>query len=306
MQKPLKIGVIGDVMLDVYLQGTSHRLSPEAPVPVVSEYTVDYRPGGAANVALNIIALGADPVLIGAIGSDDAAANLKAAMAKASISDDHLQATLPYTTTKSRVIVNGKHVVRLDKEWKQVNSSPLVDIEAALQSIGAIDGLILQDYNKGVLSPTVITSIMEWSKQRLIPVFVDPKFDNFGLYQGATLIKPNKKEAEHILQCNIETSNAVIKVRDLLQQLNTDYAVITLGGDGLVIANQEDAQYFEAIPLESPDVCGAGDALIAVAAFGILQGFSLDRLGRHMVQAGWSVCKQIGVAPLVVEDLQTY
>jgi rfaE bifunctional protein kinase chain/domain len=218
-----RIAVIGDMMLDGYFWGDVKRISPEAPVPVMEVEDEFFRFGGAANVALNILTLGGIPVPVGVIGNDNYGNIFSSLIKEKNIEDDGIiiDNARP-TTTKTRVIANNQHVVRIDKESKayidhKIESKILAHVENLLNKL---DGIILQDYNKGILTPSLISNIISIANKKNILVTVDPKFDNFFEYKNVTVFKPNRKETETVLGIRIKSDKDISSAgKDLLQKL---------------------------------------------------------------------------------------
>ena len=204
----LRILVIGDVMLDAYVMGKVNRISPEAPVPIVSLENKDARIGGAGNVALNLLALGAKPIICGVIGEDSSGDKLLNLFEKNGISTDGLVKSMARkTTVKTRVISNKQQLLRIDSE----STFPLLESEEiklndTIQNIinQGIDGIIFEDYNKGVLTDSVIQNAIKIAKEKDIPTAVDPKKENFLSYRGVSLFKPNLKELKEGLNLNFD------------------------------------------------------------------------------------------------------
>ena len=236
----LNILVVGDVMIDRYLTGHVDRISPEAPVPVVAQVEREDRLGGAANVALNIQSVGADLVLCGVVGQDTDSSHFFSLLEEAGLPDSGILVSDERTTTvKTRIIADHQHLLRLDKE----NSNPLSDLESLrfckiIEDIfehKRIDAVILQDYNKGVLCHDVIAWILEKCKQVKIPVVVDPKFDNFWLFKGVDLFKPNLREICDALKKNIaiDQSALVEATNEIREKLGNKRTLITLSEHGV-------------------------------------------------------------------------
>jgi rfaE bifunctional protein kinase chain/domain len=205
--KKRKIAVIGDVMLDKYVYGDVSRISPEAPVQVVDIKSTEYKLGGAANVANNIKSLEAEPVLIGVIGDDiDGDYFLETMKKQNLITKGIFKDTTRPTTTKTRVIAHSQHILRIDSEKKMdIMGKAGRDILKFIQTnLDDFDSVILQDYNKGVLSKDAILSIISMCREKNKPVYVDPKFDNFFEYKNVTIFKPNRKEIQDVLGIRID------------------------------------------------------------------------------------------------------
>ena len=208
------IAVVGDLMLDCYFRGIVKRISPEAPVPVIEVDNEFYRFGGAANVALNLVKLGANPFPLGVVGKDSYSDIFRNLLAEANITAECLitDEKRP-TTAKTRVIAHHQHVVRIDKESTESISPEIEDtiIKSLEERINILDGIILQDYNKGVLTPSLIEKVITLANKHNILITVDPKFNNFFSYKNVTVFKPNRKEAEDVLGMRIKTSEDVDK-----------------------------------------------------------------------------------------------
>ena len=234
-----KIAVIGDMMLDCYFRGDVKRVSPEAPVPVVEVENEFFRFGGAANVALNILKLGGLPLPAGIIGNDNDGTIFTSLLKEANIMSEGIivDSSRP-TTAKTRVIAGNQHVVRIDKESKQniSNKTEKKLLDYITSSISHLDGIILEDYNKGVLTKTFIKDIISLANKKDIFITVDPKFNNFFEYKNVSVFKPNKKEAEDILGIKIRGGEDVTKAgKTILKKLNAWNVLLTLGSEGIAV-----------------------------------------------------------------------
>ena len=229
----LKIAVIGDMMLDCYFWGDVKRISPEAPVPVVEVGNEFYRFGGAANVALNILKLGGIPFPVGVIGYDNYGTIFKSLITEANIPDEGIiiDEDRP-TTAKTRVIADNQHVVRIDKEskdylGKKIQSKVFDYIEKNIKDFG---GIILQDYNKGVLTSSLIEKIIQLANKNKVLITVDPKFNNFFNYKNVTVFKPNRKEAEDVLGMRLRSDEDITSAgKKIIEKINAKYLLLTLG-----------------------------------------------------------------------------
>jgi len=303
-----KIAVIGDLMLDGYFWGNVHRVSPEAPVPVVEIDDEFFRFGGAANVALNILKLGGIPFPIGIIGNDSNGDIFTGLLKQNNIPDDGIIFTNNRpTTTKTRVIANNQHVVRIDKE----NKLP-VDGEIELKLIKLIskclnefDAVILEDYNKGVLTPKVISAVSETAKKHKTVVTVDPKFLNFFAYSGVTVFKPNRKETEDALGMRIRGEKDLEEAgKTLLEKIDTDYALITLGEGGMALFEKGKAHSKIATKARKvADVSGAGDTVISTLTMALISGANIYEAAYLANFAGGLVCEEVGIIPIEIEKL---
>jgi rfaE bifunctional protein kinase chain/domain len=302
------IAIIGDMMLDGYFWGDVTRVSPEAPVPVVEIDNEFFRFGGAANVALNISSIGGNPLPIGIIGNDRDGKTFLSLMDKADLNSDGIfyDEHRP-TTTKTRVIAGKQHVVRIDKESKDpINNELELKILQFLESnISKIDAIILQDYNKGVLTEKIIETSIKIGNENNKIVSVDPKFINFKKYKNATVFKPNKKESEDILGVRISADEDITYAgKELLKLLNAKYVLLTLGEKGIALF-QNDADELR-IPTKArkvADVSGAGDTVIATITYALACGLKIDEAAYIANYAGGLVCEEVGIVPIERDKL---
>ncbi len=304
----LKIAVIGDMMLDCYFWGDVKRISPEAPVPVVEIGNEFYRFGGAANVALNILKLGGIPHPIGIIGPDNHGSIFTSLINESKIlSNGIFDDSGRPTTTKTRVIAEKQHVVRLDMESKQNLSKNLQNkiFNYLVEIINDIDGVILQDYNKGVLTPSLIEKIIELANQNKVPITVDPKFHNFFLYKNVTVFKPNRKEAEDVLGMKIATIEDVTAAGNkILEKLNAKYVLLTLGEEGIAIFTKgKKEKRMPTKAREVADVSGAGDTVISTVTMALAAGADILEACFLANYAGGIVCQEVGIVPIEKDKL---
>lgn len=303
-----KIAVIGDMMLDGYFWGDVKRISPEAPVPVLEVEEEFFRFGGAANVALNILTLGGIPVPIGVIGYDNYGTIFSSLLKEKNIDDDGIiiDDERP-TTTKTRVIANSQHVVRIDKESKAyINGKIEKKILAYLESVlDNLDGIILQDYNKGILTPSLITKIVSIANKKNILITVDPKFDNFFAYKNVTVFKPNRKETESVLGTRIKTDSDISSAgKELLSKLKPDYVLLTLGEGGIAVFEKSGKE--NRMPTKArkvADVSGAGDTVISTLTIGLAAGADIYEASFLANYAAGVVCGEVGIVPIEKEKL---
>lgn len=303
-----KIAVIGDMMLDGYFWGDVKRISPEAPVPVLEVEEEFFRFGGAANVALNILTLGGIPVPIGVIGYDNYGTIFSSLVKEKNIDDDGIiiDDERP-TTTKTRVIANSQHVVRIDKESKAyINGKIEKKILAYLESVlDNLDGIILQDYNKGILTPSLITKIVSIANKKNILITVDPKFDNFFAYKNVTVFKPNRKETESVLGTRIKTDSDISSAgKELLSKLKPDYVLLTLGEGGIAVFEKSGKE--NRMPTKArkvADVSGAGDTVISTLTIGLAAGADIYEASFLANYAAGVVCGEVGIVPIEKEKL---
>jgi D-beta-D-heptose 7-phosphate kinase/D-beta-D-heptose 1-phosphate adenosyltransferase len=295
-------------MLDQYFWGNVSRISPEAPVPVVEIESESYRFGGAANVSHNVATLGACVIPVGVIGDDNSGMVLKRLHEEKGFPVQGLivDSDRP-TTVKTRIIAHGQHVVRTDREMKKgisrkIQSQILDFFESKLD---AIDGLILEDYNKGLLVPHVIESVIGWSNRKGVPIFVDPKFDHFMHFKHVTLFKPNRKETADILGVPLDSAEALERAGErLLEKLEVGGVLITLGAEGMMLMEAGKPVY--RIPTQAQkvhDVSGAGDTVIATMAVSFTGGADLREAAYIANHAAGIVCGEVGVVPVDADHL---
>ena len=297
------IAVIGDVMLDRYIWGKVSRISPEAPVPVVDVVEESNHLGGASNVALNIRSLGAVPVLFGVVGEDANARELKSIFEHEKIITDFLvEDDARPTTVKTRIIAGSQHVARIDYEDRQQISEDTTRrvIDRLENHIGSIEIIILQDYNKGVIGPSLIHQVIELAQKHEIPVLVDPKFNNFFEYQGVSVFKPNRNETEDALKIKLSDEKSFEEAaRTLHNRLNSEHVLLTLGDKGmLLLKNDGEITRVATRARNVADVSGAGDTVIATLAVAMASGATLVEAAHIANFAGGLVCEEVGIVPV--------
>ena len=306
-----KIGVVGDIMLDTYWWGVVDRISPEAPVPVVSLQRKETRVGGAANVALNLRALGAPTTLFSVIGKDAEGAELDSLLNKEGINTSYIHSSdTRVTTNKVRIMGRNQQMMRLDHEHTNDISS---EQEAALLAsfYKYVDTekpslIILEDYNKGVLTPNIITSVIDYCNAKGIPTAVDPKQKNFLAYKNCTLFKPNLKEVKEGLKITIGdiTVQNMNKVHTALNEsLQNTISFITLSEHGVYFSDGEAQKLIPTHIRNISDVSGAGDTVIAVASLVYASSKNMLLAAEVSNIAGGMVCELVGTAPINKNDL---
>ena len=302
----LRALIIGDVMVDSYMWGRVERISPEAPVPIVTVSKKETRPGGAANVALNVLSLGATPLLCSVIGNDDAGKQFSKMIAGMKMDSSLLVKNDKRTTTvKTRIIGNNHQMLRVDEEQDGAIPSSAMDemlsrIIPVLKNHKA-DVVIFEDYDKGVISEELINEVVTQANKNGIPVAVDPKKKNFLNYKDITLMKPNLKELREGLKMDIENDNlASIKnaVKKLQQSQKIQSVLLTLSEKGIFISSDSIQKIFPAHVRNISDVSGAGDTVISVAALCIALGLPPEITARLSNLAGGQVCEKAGVVPV--------
>ena len=270
-----RVAIVGDAMLDVYLRGDVDRISPEAPVPVVRVRSRTLALGGAANVAQNVAAAGASCALVAAVGRDDAAgATLREALTRVQGNADSLVAVTRPTTTKTRVLARAQQVVRFDEEDDADLSGDDVArvVDAVTRAVSSADALVLEDYNKGVLVPSVIEAAIRTARERRIPIVVDPKYRNFFSYRGATVFKPNRRELEAAMGAAVDLDHPEA-LPVIFQRLGVDHLLLTLGERGMaLIAAGGEVRRIPTMARDVYDVVGAGDTVTAYLATSLAAG----------------------------------
>lgn len=309
--KGKKIAVIGDVMLDKYVYGDVNRISPEAPVQVVDVNKTEYKLGGAANVANNIKSLDAEPVLIGVIGDDLDGDMFLETLRKQKITRDGIfkDVSRP-TTAKTRVIAHAQHIIRIDHEVKQdVMGKVFKGISNFLKSnLRAFECVVLQDYNKGVLSKDFIHEIIAMCNRAGKHVLVDPKFDNFFEYKNVTVFKPNRKEIQDVMGVRIDGEDAIIEIgKKLTNIINCKWLILTRGEKGMMLFDKEDGKtVVHNIPTKArkvADVSGAGDTVISTLAVALCGGTGINEAIILANQAAGLVCEEVGIVPIYKKTL---
>lgn len=306
-----RVVVIGDAMLDRYLIGDTDRLSPEAPVPVVTVRSTRWALGGAANVAANIVAIGSQALLTGAVGADPHADQIRAELAAANIADGYLvEVTDRPTTTKTRVVARGQQVVRIDEESdRPLDASDTEKVWAAVEALlASADALVLEDYNKGTLTPSLIRRAIEAARLRRIPVVVDPKYHHFFEYRGATVFKPNRRELEAALGAEVNFAVDPGTLAAARERLGVDHLLVTLGAEGMVLSSPNAApRQIPSRAREVFDVSGAGDTVTAWVAVALAAGATVDEAAYLANYAAGLEVAKAGVATVApAEVLRTY
>jgi rfaE bifunctional protein kinase chain/domain len=309
--KNKRIAVIGDVMLDKYVYGEVSRISPEAPVQVVDIKATEYKLGGAANVANNIKSLEAEPVLIGMIGDDFEGDHFLETMKRQKLTTRGIfkDRTRP-TTSKTRVIAHSQHIIRIDSEIKMdIMGRAAEEMFRFLKTnLSSFESVILQDYNKGVLSKEIIGRIIALCKSKNKPVYVDPKFDNFFEFKDVTIFKPNRKEIQDALGVRIDGDDSAFDAgKKLIDVLNCEWLVLTRGEKGMMLFDREKGEIVVYnIPtraLKVADVSGAGDTVISTLAVTLSGGANIKEAIVLANNAAGLVCEEVGIVPIYKKDL---
>ncbi len=311
----LNIMIIGDVMVDSYLWGKVERISPEAPIPIVALRKREHRMGGAANVAMNIRAMGAKPILCSVIGTDDKGDIFLELMKKEKMNaSGSVRSQRRITTTKFRIFGNAYQLLRVDEEVEDdlvhadyLTLSRVIDRILETENVHCI---IFQDYNKGVLTPKLIQEVIKKARKRNIPTAVDPKRKNFDAFSNVTLFKPNLKELKEGLKIELdaEDRDTIIETAQALRErIRCDYVMTTLSEHGMLMSmtdRMDQKNLFIPAHVRSiSDVSGAGDTVISVASLCLAAQRSPYEIAYISNLAGGLVCEEIGVVPVSKDKL---
>jgi rfaE bifunctional protein kinase chain/domain len=297
--------VIGDLMLDAYMWGKAERISPEAPVPIVDVFKEEIRPGGAANVALNLVSLGAKVSLCGCVGTDFYGKELIQICENQGFNTEFI---FPFenrrTTIKTRLIAGSQQVVRIDKEDKfslETENTKKV-LNALLPKIPDFQAIIFEDYDKGMITKELITAVVAEAKKYDIPVAIDPKFQHFFDYQEVTLFKPNLKELNEGLHLHLakeDLSKICAAVLELRKKMPHSHTLITLSENGMIYIDEAgNFHHYPAHLRKIADVSGAGDTVISIIGLGLAIEVPFIKLIEIANIAGGLVCEEVGVVPI--------
>jgi len=303
-----RIAVLGDIMVDRYIRGSVTRTSPEAPVPIVSLEDESANLGGAANVAANVGTLGADVYLFGLVGDDSASEILRDLLKSQGYSDDGVLADASrQTIIKTRVIAQNQHLLRIDRE-----TIVYPDESVALRLLGKlgtqlnqVDAVILEDYNKGMLSPFIIAKVIDACRSNGVPVGVDPKFDNFWEYKGATLFKPNVRELELATATQIQSDGELEDAGfQVLERIEADYVLVTAGSKGMSLFSEKGVSHVPTQAHRVHDVSGAGDTVIATIVTAMAGGATIEEAATLATYAAGVVIAEVGAVPINTDKLR--
>lgn len=293
--------VIGDVMLDVYISGQAHRLSPEAPVPVVAVDSRTSTLGGAGNVALNLAELGCRTWLFGVRGDDPAGLRVSEILAKRGIEDRLLVDPAIPTTTKTRVLANSQQLLRFDEEKQAVGSTLLTDIDGVLEQA---DAVVMSDYAKGILSPELVKSVIKTCSNIGTPVLIDPKQRDWRRYQGATVIKPNILELEKAAGEKAGDYTSVVRMAgEMLYAYGFEAVLVTMGARGMSLITHHKDEHIQSQAKEVFDVSGAGDTVIATMVACMCSGCSISEAAAVANRAAGIVVGKLGTRPITLKEL---
>lgn len=302
--KNVKVLVIGDVMVDAYIWGRVKRISPEAPVPIINSTGREFRLGGAANVALNLHALGARPILCAVIGADHEGERFRERLRVRRITDEGIVTSKSRPTTmKTRVVSGYQHIVRIDSEidtpLNQTEETQLLDRIYSLMDDA--DVIIFEDYDKGTITEKIITKVIQRAKEKNIPTVVDPKKRNFHNYKGATIFKPNLKEMVQGLKLDEKPKKIpeIMKALELLhEKIGSQVVFLTLAEKGIVVKSDAEDIHVPAHVRTISDVSGAGDTVISIISLCKALGLSTEFSAQLSNIGGGLVCEHVGVVPV--------
>jgi len=305
--KNKNILIIGDVMVDTYMIGKVERISPEAPVPICDIEKKEYKLGGASNVAMSIKELGANPLICSVVGDDDAGKIFMNLLYTNDMYQDGIVITKSRkTTNKMRIVGNNYQMLRIDEESKE-----FLDITSYLELIkrieivikkNVIDGIIIEDYDKGIVNRVLIDRLLELTNGK-IPIYVDPKYKNFNLYHDIKLFKPNLNEFKNGLKLDWGTDDIFEVIRKNCKKLhyekNIEKIMVTMADRGMFISIKDgDSIHIRTIPRNIVDVSGAGDAVIALTTLMDVTGCDFEHTAFISNIAGGVVCEEVGVVPV--------
>jgi rfaE bifunctional protein kinase chain/domain len=294
--------VVGDVMLDRYWFGDSDRISPEAPVPVVQVSKVDERLGGAANVARNVAALGANTTILGVVGEDEAGNRIGELLRQSGVNSQlEVDPQVP-TTVKLRVIARQQQLIRLDFEETPSQTALEQKLARFEKALVSADVLVLSDYGKGALSQ--VAAMIEYARAQNKVILVDPKGEDYEKYRGATVITPNRSELRQVVGRWADEDDLTRRAQDLRRSLGIDALLLTRSEEGMSLFTDQGVSHVRAQAREVFDVSGAGDTVIATLAVALAAQWPLDRAMALANRAGGIVVGKLGTATVTSEELQ--
>ncbi|MFZ1677342.1 MAG: bifunctional ADP-heptose synthase [Saprospiraceae bacterium] len=309
--KKLRTLVVGDAMLDRYIYGTVERISPEAPVPILAHQRTELKAGGAANVALNLAAWGCQTTLIGLVGKDDNAIRLKELLESHDIKHKLIACDTRPTTIKTRVVASSHHLLRIDEESSVYlqgdEETKVINELMAYMESEMPDLVILQDYNKGMLTEDLIQKVEKFCNAHNTFLAVDPKERNFSLFSNADLFKPNLREASHAAQKTLNHDDLSALSESWRKMRNIRIIAVTLGSQGIFLQDEHNECNIRPVrEVDVVDVCGAGDAVICSLALGLISGLTLEKSGELANLTGAFVCSHSGVVAIDTAEIMKW
>ena len=294
--------VVGDVMLDRYWFGDSDRISPEAPVPIVQVSKVDERLGGAANVARNVAALGANTTILGVVGEDEAGNRIGELLRQSGVNSQlEVDPQVP-TTVKLRVIARQQQLIRLDFEETPSQTALEQKLARFEKALGTADVLVLSDYGKGALSQ--VATMIEYARAQNKVILVDPKGEDYEKYRGATLLTPNRSELRQVVGRWVDEDDLTQRAQELRRSLGIQALLLTRSEEGMSLFTDQGVSHVRAQAREVFDVSGAGDTVIATLAVALAAQWPLERAMALANRAGGIVVGKLGTATVTSEELQ--
>ena len=300
--------VVGDLMLDEFVWGKVSRISPEAPVPVVWVQSESVMPGGAANVANNIRALGGQVTMVGVVGEDRWGSVLLAELASREVETSGVFKVARPTTVKTRVIAHHQQVVRVDREQREPLPSAVVErlTRVVTEQMNDVDALIIEDYGKGVITRQLLETVIPVARKHKKIITVDPKQEHFDLYRRVTALTPNRAEAGEAVGRELESNTDVQRAgEEILRRLECDGLLVTLGEDGMCVFERSGRKtLIPTVAQEVFDVAGAGDTVIATFTLALASGATMEQAARLANYTAGIVVGKLGVAVTTPEELR--
>jgi len=304
--KNIHVLVVGDVMLDRYIWGDVKRISPEAPVPIVHAGHRSNQAGGAANVAANLVGLGAHCTLAGFVGADEDGRCLQECLSTIGVRSHLVEVSSHPTTSKLRILGGNQQILRLDIEKTDAFAENVHQqlLDTVRQVLASVNAVILSDYAKGVLSEHVCQVVIEQARKARIPVLVDPKHRSFSRYRGATTICPNLHELSAATGMVGESMQSMLSAgQHLVSELDLDFLTVTLSEKGISILREDRQEIFPAVARQVFDVSGAGDTVVAAMALAVASGLELSAAAQLANVAAGVVVSKVGTVPVTSDDL---
>jgi len=304
----VKVLIIGDVMLDRYWWGKVSRISPEAPVPIVNLESVSVTVGGAANVAANVVGLGAKPFLVGVVGEDEAANSVMANLYDKNVSNEFLvKSSERQTTVKTRIVAHNQQIARVDSESsKSLTYAEEMEVwKRFINLINVVDIIVASDYAKGVISEDLVMRLIMTCKENGKFILIDPKGKSFSKYRGATMLTPNSYEIAEACRVEGDIKLAIRETGDkLLSELSLDYLLVTQGEEGMTLFEKgKQETHLQAEARDVFDVTGAGDTVIASLAVAIGGGATFLEAAEFANRAAGLVIQHVGTTAISLEML---
>jgi len=301
--------VVGDIILDKFIYGAVHRISPESPIPVLSVTREDIMLGGAANALASLVGLGVEGKLLSIVGDDDHGQKLVAKLSDIGVSDDGVvvDSSRP-TTVKSRFLAEHQQLLRSDFEKTEIVSADIIAqlLAKAETVIKQVQAVVISDYGKGLLTSTFISALIELARKYDVPVIVDPKGQDYSIYRGANVVTPNKKElSEATMGAAVESDSDIIEAANILiESSGIETVVATRSGDGItVVQGHSEPVHLRTVDIEVFDVSGAGDVVIATIAAAMAAGASLSNAAALANIAGGIAVSKVGTTPIRAQEL---